>query len=62
MDELTLARYRQIVASMTPAQLAALRVSIMAERRLRNQYASRPGEQSLDPAYTWAAAQVPDVP
>lgn len=51
--------FNMILASMTPVQLVALKVSVMAERRLRTHYQRDPSDQqSLAAAYEWALGQV----
>lgn len=54
------ATYRTIIDTFTSDQLKVLRISIMAERRLRTHYQRDPSDQpSLQAAYDWAREQVP---
>ncbi len=50
----------QIIGTMDPLQLRALRVCIMAERRLRTIYPRDPVRQpALEEAYAWALDALP---
>jgi hypothetical protein len=52
--------HKEILGSFDERQLAVLRVSIMAERRLRTHYQRDPSDTpSLKAAYVWAREQVP---
>lgn len=51
--------HAEILRQMTPPQRAVLRITIMAERRLRTHYQRDPQDQtSLQGAYAWAREQV----
>lgn len=57
---MTRQEYEAIIGSLNPRQLAALRVTIMAEHRVRTHYQAAPGQPpSLEAAYAWAMGQVP---